>query len=86
MATVQIPSSLKSLTDRSALEIPATDVRQLLQQLQAEYPELGKRLTDANGLRPGLAVAVDGAMIGRDLLHPLTATSEVRFVPALSGG
>ncbi len=87
MATVYIPALLRDLTDgRETVTVPGATVRQLIDGLDRAYPGVKDRLCDANGLRPGVAVAVDTAFSPLGLLQPVGEQSEVHFLPALSGG
>jgi sulfur-carrier protein len=60
-----------------AVDAPA--ISALRERLVAEAPELAAALA-----RPGVQVALDKAVTRTDA--PLTATSEVAFLPPMSGG
>lgn len=62
------------------LELEATTVRGLMRELEKRYPGA------TGGLTAGMAVAIDGEIHADALLQPLTADSEVCFVPAIEGG
>ncbi|MGM0634299.1 MAG: hypothetical protein ACQETO_14155 [Pseudomonadota bacterium] len=62
------------------LIVPADSVRSLLKALELHAPGCRKRLEQGN------AVAIDGEIHADALLLPLTADSEVCFVPAIEGG
>jgi molybdopterin synthase sulfur carrier subunit len=61
-------------------------VRQLIDSLEQQYPGLRDRLCTADGLRPGVAVVVDGIASPVGWLQPVRPDSEVHFIPAISGG
>jgi molybdopterin synthase sulfur carrier subunit len=87
MATVFIPALLRSLTGgRDTVTAPGATVGEIVTALEAAYPGMRARLCDGDRLRPGLAVAVDGQFAPLGLLHTVGPTSEVHFLPALSGG
>jgi molybdopterin synthase sulfur carrier subunit len=87
MATVWIPSLLRGLTQgRETVTVPGATVRQVIEELERLFPGLRDRLCDANGLRPGIAVAVDTQVARLGLLQPVAENSEVHFLPAVSGG
>ncbi len=87
MAVVWIPSLLRDLTGgRDTVRVPGANVRQIINALEHAYPGTKGRLCDANGLRHGIAVAVDGQLAQLGLLEEVTPTSEVHFLPAISGG
>jgi len=87
MANVWIPSLLRDLTGgRDQVQVPGRTVREVIDRLDASFPGIRQKLCDENGLRPGIAVAVD-AQIARLGLHQAVAeNSEVHFLPAVSGG
>ena len=92
MAVVWIPALYRDLTAGEATAVvPGDTVRQLIENLEARYPGMKARLyrEDDERLRPGVVVVVDGTAIrerSRVLRQPLTQTSEVHFLPAISGG
>ncbi len=87
MATVHIPSSMRDLTaGERAVSVDGATVAELIERLEARHPGVRARLLAGDGLRPGLAVVVDG-VLRRPALHARVGlTSEVHFVPAISGG
>ena len=87
MATVHIPTPMRVATDGAArVQIEGATVREIVDRLEASYPDLGGRLVEDGQLRPGLAVFVDGANVGRRLRTKLQPDSELFFVESLGGG
>ncbi len=87
MPTVIIPTPLRELTSGvETLDIDAANVAQVIEELDKRYPGIAARLCQDEQIRPGLAVAVDGAMSSRGMMQKLHATSEVHFLPAIGGG
>ena len=91
MATVWIPSLLRSLTGGLAeVSVPGATVREVIDALEISHPGLKDRLVQMDGnltrLKPNIALVVDGVNSRQGLRHPLAEHSEVHFVPALSGG
>jgi sulfur-carrier protein len=87
MPVVWIPSLLRDLTGgRETVTVAGANVRQLIDALERSYPGIKVRLCDADGLRPGIAVAVDTQVSRRGLSEPVGDQSEVHFLPAVSGG
>jgi molybdopterin synthase sulfur carrier subunit len=85
MPVVWVPSLLRDLTGgEDTLTVPGETVRQVIENLDARYPGIRERLCEQGALRPNIAVVVDG--VASRLRHRLTETSEVHFVPAISGG
>jgi molybdopterin synthase sulfur carrier subunit len=87
MAVVWIPSLLRDLTGgQETVTVPGATVRQIVDELDHLYPGIKDRLCDANGLRPGIAVAVGTQIARLGLREPVAEDSEVHFLPAVSGG
>jgi molybdopterin converting factor small subunit len=66
--------------------IDGATVAELIERLEARFPGLKARLVEDGRLRPGLTVFVDGVQRRPPLLARVGATSEVHFLPAISGG
>jgi molybdopterin synthase sulfur carrier subunit len=87
MARVWIPSLLRDLTDGQAqVEAPGETVRQLITNLEQTYPGVEARLCTEGKLRPSISVVVDGQVSSQRMRHTLSESSEVHFLPAISGG
>jgi len=87
MATVWIPPLLKDLTNgQKQLTVSGETVRDVITQLERDYPGIEMRLIEDGRIRPGISVVVDGQVSNAKLRHQLTESSEVHFLPALSGG
>ena len=87
MPIVWIPPLLRELTGgRETVAAPGATVRQVIDAMEETYPGIRARLCEGDRLRPSLSVIVDGAVSRRGLGHPLDETSEVHFVPLVSGG
>ena len=78
---------MRVVTDGAAkVQIEGATVREIVDSLEKHYPGLGGRLVEDGQLRPGLAVFVDGANVGRRLRTKLQPDSELFFVESLGGG
>jgi molybdopterin synthase sulfur carrier subunit len=87
MATVWVPALLRELAGgRDTVTVPGTTVRHVIDALERDYPGTRDRLCAGDGLRPGVAVAVDGQLARLGLLEPVREDSEVHFLPAIGGG
>lgn len=87
MPTVIIPTPLRKLTgDVESVVVDASTVEQAIDALEVRFPGIRQRLRVDDEIRPGLAVAVDGAMSSRGLMQKLKPDSEVHFLPAIGGG
>ena len=87
MATVYIPTMLLPVTGGiKQVQVEATSVRQVINGLEEQFPGIRDRLMEGNQVRPNLAVSIDGEVARMGLLERVQGTSEVHFVPAISGG
>lgn len=87
MPTVWIPALLRDLTGgQDTVRVRGATVRQVIEALERSYPGIKDRLCDENGLRPGLAVAIDTQLANRGLSQAVGKDSEVHFLPAIGGG
>lgn len=91
MPLVYIPPLLKSLTNgQEIVEVSGTNVREVIQAVEAIYPGFAARICDGDGLRSGLrsglAVTVGTKLATNGLREVVDADSEVHFLPAISGG
>ena len=87
MAEVWIPALLRDLTGgMEKVTVEGETVRQVIDRLDQLYPGIRQRLCEDDRLREGIQVVVDGAVSRQKLRQRLSATSEVHFLPAISGG
>lgn len=87
MATVFIPTMLQGLTGGvKQVEVEGNNMRRVIDGLEELYPGIKDRLVEDGGIRPSLAVAIDGEVARMGLLEKVGEKSEVHFVPAIGGG
>ena len=87
MAKIWIPPLMRPLTGgQQIVEAEGETVRELVAALEQRYPGVAQRIIDDGRIRPGLTVAVDGAVQSRGLRAAVAPDSEVHFVPAMTGG
>lgn len=87
MASVWIPSLLRDLTGGvQEITVAASTVNELVDLLEVKFPGIRDRLCDEGRMRPNITVVVDGRRSPKGLRQTLETTSEVHFVPAISGG
>ncbi len=87
MATVYIPSLMQKLSDgKSKVEIEGATVRQIVNNLEAQYPGFKERLVDDGRIKGNISVAVDGEITPLGMLEKVAENSEVHFLPAIGGG
>lgn len=87
MATVYIPTMLQPLTRGvKQVDCEGRNVRQIINGLDEQFPGIKDRLVEDGQIRSNLAVAIDGDVGRMGMLDRVTETSEIHFVPAISGG
>ena len=87
MAKVFIPSLMQKLTSgQDILEINGSTVREIIENLEKDYPGIKIRLVDNYKLKTNISVAVDGEVNPLGLLGNVLENSEVHFIPAVGGG
>lgn len=87
MPIIWIPALLRDLTDgEEKLIVPGETVGQVIEHLNERYPGIKERLCEGARLRPNITVVVDGLASRERLRHRLAETSEVHFIPTVSGG
>jgi sulfur-carrier protein len=87
MATVYLPSPLTALFPGAprTLTLEASTVDELISRLDERYRGMRMRLVDAGPvIREHINIFVDGEKAA--LQTPLASDSEVRIIPAVSGG
>ena len=87
MSTIFIPTMLQKLTSGAkSIEMKASNVRQVVEQLEELYPSIKGPHVENDEMQEGLAVVVDGDVAIMGLLTKVSENSEVHFVPAIGGG
>ncbi|MGH2353081.1 MAG: MoaD/ThiS family protein, partial [Chloroflexota bacterium] len=87
MPTVWIPALMRDLTGgETTVTVPGASVRQVIENLEVVHPGIRSRLCQNDRLHPSINVAVDGVVTRLGLRQPVGETSEVHFLPAVSGG
>ena len=87
MPEVHIPAMLRQLTGGHAtIEAAGSTVREVIDDLERQWPGVRERLVEDGRLRPNLSVAVDGEVSPLGLRESVTPSSEVHFVAAIKGG
>lgn len=87
MATVFIPALMRTMTGgKDRVEIVGHNLRAIVEGLEAEFPGIKEFLLQDGRIRPGLALAVDGAPTAKGLVMEVPEHAEVHILPALGGG
>lgn len=59
---------------------------EVIKNLGVAHPGLDDALLQDGLLKPGILLAVDGSIGGRDVLQAVGPASEIHFVPAIFAG
>ncbi len=87
MATVFIPSLMQALTGgKGRVTVAGSTVRQIVNNLEEEFPGIKERLVESNRIKSNISVAVDGVVSPMGMLEEVKEDSEVHFLPAIAGG
>jgi molybdopterin synthase sulfur carrier subunit len=87
MPIIFIPAPLRELTGGIAsVVVSASNVREAIESLEADYPGVKDRLCEGERVRPNISVLVDGVVSHLKMREKLSEDSEVNFVIAISGG
>ena len=87
MVRVFVPTMLQATTGGvKEVEVTARNVRQVIEQLDEQFPGIANRLMEDGEIRSNLAVAVDGEVARMGLMERVGENAEIHFVPAISGG
>ncbi len=71
---------------RHRVDVEGATVRQVIENLDKQFPGMKERLMENGSLVPGISVIVDGQQSQLGLLERLEEASEVHFLPAIGGG
>jgi molybdopterin synthase sulfur carrier subunit len=78
---------MRKLTDdKATLEVPGATVREVINNLETEYPGTKDRLVDKFKIKSSISVAIDGEISPMGILAKVGEQSEVHFLPAIGGG
>jgi sulfur-carrier protein len=87
VAVIWIPSLLQSLTaGEDKVVVSGGTVGEIIDNLEARFPGVKDRLVQGSEIRPHIAVAIDGDVSPEGLEQDVQESSEIHFIPALSGG
>ena len=87
MATVFIPSLMRKLTnDQDRVEVEGATLRQVVDNLDQDYPGIKDLIVENGQVRPGLQLGVDGVLSATGLMGKVPEGSEVHILPAIGGG
>ena len=71
---------------RERVQVLGATVRQIVNNLDQEYPGMKDVLCINNEIDPAIAVVIDGETSNLGMLDKVNENSEVHFIPAMAGG
>jgi molybdopterin synthase sulfur carrier subunit len=78
---------MRSLTkQQDRVTIEGKTLRQVVTNLEKEYPGMKALLVEDDRVRPGLVLAIDGVIATTGLMAAVPDGAEVQILPALGGG
>jgi len=87
MATIFIPAQLHPLTGNiKQMELDVRNVRDVIDQLEQQFPGIRERLCQDNQISPALQISIDSVITSRGMIAKIQPDSEVHFIPAIGGG
>ena len=87
MPQVYIPALLRPATGGQELvSAEGATVRQVVESLEAQYPELRGRLVKDGKLLSNLAIGIDGEVSLLGLAETVPPDCEIQFLTAIKGG
>jgi len=87
MPIVHIPSQMQDLTGGSAeVVVQGQTIRQVIDQLEEEFSGIKNRVCEEGAIRVNIAVWVNGEIARGGMIEQVDESSQIHFLPALSGG
>ena len=87
MAEVWMSTSMQRFSGgRERVQVLGATVRQIVNNLDQEYPGMKDVLCINNEIDPAIAVVIDGETSNLGMLDKVNENSEVHFIPAMAGG
>jgi molybdopterin converting factor small subunit len=87
MALVFIPSLMRSLTEqKDRVPVEGKTLRQVVENLDQQYPGMKELIVENDRVRPGLALAINGVIATTGLMAAVPDEAEVQILPAIGGG
>ena len=87
MVTVFIPGPMRSFSEgRDRVEVEGSNLRQVIDELEAACPGIKAQLVQDGDIRPGLAIAVNDELATSGLIEHVPEDGRVLILPAVGGG
>jgi molybdopterin converting factor small subunit len=87
MPLVWIPSNLRRFTNgQGKITVQGSTLAEIVDNLEVTYPGFREQVVQDNLIRDEIAVAIDGEQGHQGLFQEVKESSEVHFIPMVSGG
>ena len=80
------PRMQRLVGGKEQVRVAGATIRQVVNNLEKEYPGTKAELCEDEDINPGIAVVVDGETSNLGMLERVKEDSEIHFIPAMSGG
>ena len=71
---------------KEQVQVAGATIRQVVNNLDKEYPGMKEELCEDDDINPGIAVVIDGETSNLGMLERVNEDSEIHFIPAMAGG
>jgi len=87
MAKVFVPALMRKMSDDlHVVDVPGKTLREVVNNLDQQYPGMKALIVENDKVRPGLQLAIDGLLSATGLMAQVPEEAEVHILPALGGG
>jgi molybdopterin synthase sulfur carrier subunit len=87
MAEVWMSPRMQRFTGgKDKSQVAGATVRQIVNNLEKEFPGMKEELCDGDDIDPGIAVVIDGETSNLGMIERVNEDSEIHFIPAMAGG
>ena len=87
MPRVFIPPEMRSWVDgQEIVDASGATILQVIRDVDRQFPGFKARVCQGDGLRPGLAVSIDGSASYLGTFHSVAQNSNIHFLPVVGGG
>ena len=71
---------------RDRVTVSGKNLREAIADLDRQFPGIANQLIEDGDIKPSIAVSIDGEVGTNGVLDLIRDTSEIHFLPQISGG
>jgi len=71
---------------RDRVTVSGKNLREAIADLDRQFPGIANQLIEDGDIKPSIAVSIDGEVGTNGVLDMIRDTSEIHFMPQISGG